>query len=274
MSRAQAIRGLQRPPVADIEVILGKFSAWSSSQAASTKPRSRVADVSYEQALHATSFRRMTSQAAVTPEAATATEGASVAAAAKPASESRIGQAAAPAASAAGAEGAGVERKKRKRRAIPAATAAACGSQTPALSRTPAVKPSFAGVVEQRVAIATGEPAVQGRSVALSVRLTPNECALVKARAAEAQTSVSAYMRQCALEVDMLRDHVESALAELRAANTVPDSAARTQPAMNERSLAPSSRNPEQPGEHRGLLQWGIGVLRALSGSKGFEGIA
>lgn len=57
---------------------------------------------------------------------------------------------------------------------------------------------------------------MRSRSVSLTVRLAPHESALVKARAAEVRISVSAYVRQCALDVDLLRDRVEKVLAEFR----------------------------------------------------------
>jgi len=51
------------------------------------------------------------------------------------------------------------------------------------------------------------------RQVSMSLRLAPSEQALIKARAAEAGLSASAYLRQCALEVEQLRTQVQHTLA-------------------------------------------------------------
>ena len=55
------------------------------------------------------------------------------------------------------------------------------------------------------------------RVVSLSVRLPAEECALVRMRAAESRLSVSAYVRQCLLDVDAMRAFVEKISAELHA---------------------------------------------------------
>jgi hypothetical protein len=51
------------------------------------------------------------------------------------------------------------------------------------------------------------------RQVTISLRMAPSEQAAIRARAAEAGLSASAYMRQCALEVDHLREQVRQTLA-------------------------------------------------------------
>jgi hypothetical protein len=51
------------------------------------------------------------------------------------------------------------------------------------------------------------------RQVSMSLRVAASEQALIKARAAEAGLSVSAYLRQCALEVEKLRAQVHHTLA-------------------------------------------------------------
>ncbi len=52
----------------------------------------------------------------------------------------------------------------------------------------------------------------------LSVRISAAEQALIRRRAEESNLSVSAYMRQCALEVEQLRCHVERTLAAMQSA--------------------------------------------------------
>jgi hypothetical protein len=59
---------------------------------------------------------------------------------------------------------------------------------------------------------AAGKPE---RQVSMSLRVAASEQALIKARAAEAGLSVSAYLRQCALEVEKLRAQVHHTLAML-----------------------------------------------------------
>jgi hypothetical protein len=51
------------------------------------------------------------------------------------------------------------------------------------------------------------------RQVSMSLRVAASEHALIKARAAEAGLSASAYLRQCALEVEKLRAQVHHTLA-------------------------------------------------------------
>jgi hypothetical protein len=51
------------------------------------------------------------------------------------------------------------------------------------------------------------------RQVSMSLRVAASEQALIKARAAEAGLSVSAYLRHCALEVEKLRAQVHHTLA-------------------------------------------------------------
>ena len=51
------------------------------------------------------------------------------------------------------------------------------------------------------------------RQVSMSFRVAASEQALIKARAAEAGISVSAYLRQCALEVEKLRSQVHHTLS-------------------------------------------------------------
>jgi hypothetical protein len=58
--------------------------------------------------------------------------------------------------------------------------------------------------------------AVETRSIALSLRVSDAEGARIQMCAAQANLSVSAYLRQCALGVDGLRSQVELALSELR----------------------------------------------------------
>ncbi len=62
--------------------------------------------------------------------------------------------------------------------------------------------------------------ALETKSVTLSLRVSDIEQARIVACAARANLSVSAYLRQCALGVDELRDQIELALVQLRKHDT------------------------------------------------------
>ncbi len=58
-------------------------------------------------------------------------------------------------------------------------------------------------------------PLERGKSTSLTLRVSDSEQARIQARAVQANLSVSAYLRQCALGVDELREQVELALKNL-----------------------------------------------------------
>ena len=67
----------------------------------------------------------------------------------------------------------------------------------------------------------TSEPRSR-KSSSVTVRLTTSEAEQLRARAAEAGLTVSAYLRSCAFEVESLRAEVKSTLAQLRSVTTAP----------------------------------------------------
>jgi hypothetical protein len=74
-------------------------------------------------------------------------------------------------------------------------------------------------VLEYSAGVATDVQAsakLENKTIALSLRVSDAEQARIQACAARANVSVSAYLRQCALGVEELRDQVELALGELR----------------------------------------------------------
>jgi len=82
--------------------------------------------------------------------------------------------------------------------------------------------PVFCDVLKETVALAavihSGPSAVtveRGKSTSLTLRVSEQEQARIQACAAQANLSVSAYLRQCALGVDSLRDQVGLALSDL-----------------------------------------------------------
>ena len=91
-------------------------------------------------------------------------------------------------------------------------------------SSTPARKPqrsqpAFREVLKGTAGLAASAKAngvSESKSIALSLRVSDADQARIQACAARANLSVSAYLRQCALGVDALRDQVELAIGELQ----------------------------------------------------------
>jgi hypothetical protein len=54
------------------------------------------------------------------------------------------------------------------------------------------------------------------KRASITIRLTEPEAAQLRRRAAEADLTVSAYLRSCVLEVESLRTQVKQTLAQLR----------------------------------------------------------
>jgi hypothetical protein len=93
---------------------------------------------------------------------------------------------------------------------------AAASAPAPRLPRPqPAFRDVFQGTTEL-IAAPKPEPFPDPKSIALSLRVSDAEQARIQACAARANLSVSAYLRQCALGVDVLRDQVELALVALQ----------------------------------------------------------
>jgi hypothetical protein len=58
------------------------------------------------------------------------------------------------------------------------------------------------------------------KCASITIRLSQDECAQLRQRAAEAGLTVSAYLRSCTFEAESLRAMVKDTLAQLRAATT------------------------------------------------------
>ncbi|MDE3186161.1 MAG: ribbon-helix-helix protein, CopG family [Acidobacteriota bacterium] len=61
-------------------------------------------------------------------------------------------------------------------------------------------------------------PRENRKSASITIRLSEEEAAQLRERAAEAGMTVSAYLRSCAFEVEALRTQVKQALSEIRSA--------------------------------------------------------
>ncbi len=214
------------PNAEDIEGVLGRFQAWEKTQRdqpnsknGSTTgigrgPASRktnlgggVRELTYEQALRASSYRRraFTEAAETSPQAL------------KP-----------PAIASPQAKLPEVDSTTSLHRAT-AGNAKSAVSVVPPLpevtrrqTSAPAVEPkdiqpAFREVLRGTAGLAATASAVpEIKSFALALRVSNAEQIRIRDCAARANLSVSAYLRQCALGVDDLRDQVELALTKLR----------------------------------------------------------
>lgn len=204
----------QQKPEENIEVVLGRFQAWKGAHETNAA-KDGVRELSYEEAVGGSRYRLRKSAeiplvkpACATPSPDTAP--ASVTAPVRPRVKSRAAKA----------------RASEARVPSQAAKASA-----PKKTRA---QQSFGTVLAQSVAPAmsklTRANGTRERQVAMSVRMAPSEQALIRLRAAAAGLSVSAYLRQCALDVEILRGQVQqfmtasalSRMAELAAPVAAP----------------------------------------------------
>ena len=166
----------------DIEAVLGRFQAWTGSRDTNAA-KDGVREISYEEALGASRYPRR--KAAETP-------------------------AAEPVSGTPGPDPAVVSTPAR----MPVKAAKACEPVTnkPAAARKKAEQ-AFRAALAQSIVAAASKPARtngrEERQVVMSVRVAASEHALIKLRAARAGVSVSAYLRQCALDVEILRGQVQ-----------------------------------------------------------------
>jgi hypothetical protein len=186
----------------DIEAVLSRFQAWNGQKTGSRKSkddREGVREISYEEALRSSRYRwkvRVDEQAVAESEAvSTFVVRPDAASEITPAAVSEVIPVAVSLPKPLVAEDTKPARSVRPQKITP----------TPADFRsmlTQTVSPGETSLVRSRA----GEPE---RQVSMSLRLAASEQALVKLRAAEAGLSASAYLRQCALEVEHLRAQMQ-----------------------------------------------------------------
>jgi hypothetical protein len=241
-------------PSDDLDAVLGRFQAWTIMQTQTptqtkTPKEDGVSEISYEQALRATARYHRT-EAPVEPPIQNSVRSVHTVAS-EPASAAELPkvQPAAP-----------VYKKQPARKAQRASTrttAAAIETASPMRkSQQKQKRDSFAQVLKQETGLARVETG-NLRSSALTVRLAPDESALIKARADEAQLSTSAYLRQCALEIESLRAQVKETLAQMRPSVTV------TAPVQV--PVLPPVAGPAKPGLFGGIRLW---LIRRLGGQQ------
>lgn len=197
-------------PVEDIDAVLGRFQAWTGAHEA-TGMKAGVREISDEEALASGRYRWRPERAGTAKNAApaarpkatpvasadvSARERGKTAAAKPPEPKSRIaGRKSNHGASRAQSQAKPSPRKEEKSH--------------------PAFREVLAEAVKPAEVIVKPQPVELSRQVAISIRLAPPERALIKTRAAEAGITASAYIRQCALEVEQLREQVRQAVAAM-----------------------------------------------------------
>lgn len=237
----------------DLDAVIGRFQAWTMTQT-QTKPTAKnaVSEISYEQALRATArYHRAETPADPLPQPSAWAAQKPVSEPAETAEQPKMHTAAARKR----------QHGKNARKAVVTRKASAAADTSvivdPPNRKAKHTKESFAQVLRQETGLTRVE-ANSLRSSALTVRLAPDESALIKARADEAQLSTSAYLRQCALEVETLRDQVRDTLAKMRTPVTMSVAQVST-PAL------PAVAGPSRPGLFGGLRQW---LIRRLGGQQ------
>jgi hypothetical protein len=182
----------------DIEAVLSRFQTWTGSRK-NKDDQDGVREISYEEALRSSRYRwkTRTSEPSVAEPPAVSSLDASSDAELEviPTAASEVAPAAMPFPESPVAAEKDITYDVRPRKSTsPPADFRSMLTQTVSTPET--------SLVRSR----TGEPE---RQVSMSLRLAASEQALVKLRAAEAGLSASAYLRQCALEVEHLRAQMQ-----------------------------------------------------------------
>jgi hypothetical protein len=222
----------------DIETVLGRFQAWAGSRE-SKAARDGVREISYEEALESSRYRwrkygesaaagytdgRLRAETGVVP----------IASPAPPPVPEVVPETDPEAEFRAESTGSG-EAEAAVLSATTLPDAENSPRQTARIRKAPRRKQHFHAILAQSVGgvipgagpkadmgvgmgISPGDSlarswAGEERQVSMSLRVAASEQALIKVRAAEAGVSASAYLRQCALEVEILRAQVQQFLA-------------------------------------------------------------
>ena len=235
---------MHKQPMEDIDTVIGRFQAWAGLRNAET-PKPGIRELTYEEALESRRNRwRRTAPAAAksshvdelrdergVTQLPAPGKFAGGTATRQPGSARRGATAAKHKATRKARSGNQMENAAHKSAANPASAPPA--KQSAPLKRetqpAPAVPSEFKEVLATAVlpagVVATTKPVELARQTAISVRLAPVERALLRKRAAEAGITVSAYVRQCALDVEQLRAQVKQTLAALEQGAAAPGNA-------------------------------------------------
>lgn len=210
---------MRTQPIEDIDTVLGRFQAWSGSQNdGETKPGIR--ELSHEEALQSSRYRW---QGGDKKQGAERRSG-------RDADSAEISEPGPEGTKPAPENGCHAKRVSAKNARVRGHAAKATPVEKSVAHTAPAsktgAKTSFREVLAETVqpaeVIVASRAVELTRQVAISIRLAPAERALIKTRAAEAGISASAYIRQCALEVEQLRAQVQQAIAAMEGTPSVP----------------------------------------------------
>lgn len=219
-------------PVEDIDSVMGRFQAWTGSRVA-LDTKQGVRELSCEEALKSRRYHwkanddLSSSIKAAQPQPARAKPAPSKSGEThrKPAAKTRTRH-----------HGAKPQTQAAASKAVTAAKSVAKTQPQPPATQ---FKDALAQAVRPaEVILSSAQPTELARQVAISIRLAPSERTLIRTRAAEAGITVSAYIRQCALEVEHLRAQVQQTIA-----------------AMEHRTAAPAAPPTPAPGFFARILR-------------------
>jgi Mobilization protein NikA len=202
------------PAIAEqLNELLGRFTAWTETQESDEETSDLDArELSYQQAL-----LRSRTQRSGQPDAQPVQQNAEAA-----------------------ADNAGIEAQSDLNPDPHCKAKPGAARQAHAAHKTPEFQQVLHGALSSSTRVAVNS----GKSVWLTLRVTAAEQALIQARAAEAKLSVSAYLRQCAFEVEARRQQMQGALLEAQTAGQSSGPSAPPEPVP-----APGK---VQPGKGRG----------------------
>lgn len=211
---------MQTQPGEDIDAVLGRFEAWAGVRSA-VEAKAGIRELTDEEALASGRYRWR--GAGATPKST------SMGAVPAPTAAGTASRHEPPKTDSAKKRGL-ARRATKQAQAKSADARAAAATSTPAAAKAVPVPKDSApratfwdvlGDAVRPAEMVAAQPAALARQVAISIRLAPAERALIKTRAAEAGVSASAYMRQCALEVEQLREQVRQAIAAMERGGAV-----------------------------------------------------
>lgn len=227
-------------PIENIEAVLGRFQAWTGARNA-VGPGAGIREIPYEEALASGRYRwkgagANSAKKAVGKQSAVS-EPPQVPAApvkAEPDKKQRTAKLVREREHGKSCESAKGAREANARSNSRIALETKRGGGNRCVARKAPGKSLASAEPEFREALASAifpseivaQPVEMTRQVAISIRLAPSERALIKTRAAEAGITASAYIRQCALEVEQLREQVRSAVAAIERGVALPASVA------------------------------------------------
>lgn len=189
-----------QPPLEDINAVVSRFQAWAGAQQAPSRAKNGVRELTYEEAIQSNrscaGSKKPSQEIEPAPVPVVKTQYRDTGKKTTP--KKRIAA-------------------RRNARAIHRKDVARPVEPAPAAF----VKPqSFQQVLVENVSILTAAPpprdltAIQRKTTAVSLRVSSAEHGLLKRRAAEANLSVSGYVRNCVLEVESLRVQLAGILSE------------------------------------------------------------